>query len=55
VLVPGQLVTRTIVEYLGGLLHSHKRMEMRGIVHEGYVPCIRVLKADETAALQRLH
>ena len=44
VLVPGQLVTRSIVEYLGGLLHSHKRMEMHGIVHEGYVPCIRVLK-----------
>jgi arginine decarboxylase len=54
VLVPGQLVTRSIVEYLGGLLHSHKRMEMHGIVHEGYVPCIRVLKADEAAALQRL-
>ena len=35
VLVPGQLVTRSIVEYLGGLLHSHKRMEMHGIVHEG--------------------
>ena len=55
VLVPGQLVTRSIVEYLGGLLHSHKRMEMHGIVHEGYVPCIRVLKAEEAAALQRLH
>ena len=49
VLVPGQLVTRSIVEYLGGLLHSHKRMEMHGIVHEGYVPCIRVLKAEEVA------
>ena len=52
VLVPGQLVTRSIVEYLGGLLHSHKRMEMHGIVHEG-VPCIRA-QSRGTAALQRL-
>ena len=54
VLVPGQLVTREIVEYLGVLLHSHKHMEMHGIVHEGYVPCIRVLRADEEKGLQLL-
>jgi arginine decarboxylase len=54
VLVPGQLITRDIVEYLGALLHSHKRMEMHGVVHEGYVPCIRVLKPAEEAALHRL-
>jgi arginine decarboxylase len=54
VLVPGQLITRPIVDYLGGLLHSQKRMEMHGIVHEGYLPCIRVLKPDEEKGLRRL-
>jgi len=54
VLVPGQLITSRIVQYLGDLLHSHKRMEMHGVVHEGYVPCIRVLKPDEEKGLQRL-
>jgi arginine decarboxylase len=54
VLVPGQVITRQIIEYLGDLLHSHKRMEMHGIVHEGYLPCIRVLRPDEEKGLQRL-
>jgi arginine decarboxylase len=54
VLVPGQVVTAQIVRYLGTLLHSHKQMEMHGIVHEGYMPCIRVLKRDEEKGLQRL-
>ncbi len=54
VLVPGQLITSQIIDYLGDLLHSHKRMEMHGVVHEGYLPCIRVLKADEEKGLQRL-
>ena len=54
VLVPGQLVTSKIAEYLGDLLRSTKRMEMHGIVHEGYVPCIRVLKPAEEKGLRRL-
>src|ERR687896_720823 len=54
VLVPGQLITKNIVDYLGGLLHSHKRMEMHGVVHEGYLPCIRVLKPAEERSLHRL-
>ncbi len=54
VLVPGQLITRSIVDYLGGLLHSHKRMEMHGVVHEGYLPCIRVLQPAEERALKRI-
>jgi arginine decarboxylase len=54
VLVPGQLITRSIAEYLGDLLRSTKRMEMHGIVHEGYVPCVRVLKPDEEGALSRI-
>jgi arginine decarboxylase len=54
VLVPGQLITQKIIDYLGGLLHSHKRMEMHGIVHEGYLPCIRVLRPAEERGLARL-
>ena len=54
VLVPGQLITAQIAEYVGDLLHSHKRMEMHGIVHEGYLPCIRVLKAAEEKGLRKL-
>ena len=54
VLVPGQVITTGILDYLGSLLHSHKRMEMHGIVHEGYLPCVRVLKPSEEKGLQRL-
>jgi arginine decarboxylase len=54
VLVPGQLITRNVAEYVAGLLRSQKRMEMHGIVHEGYAPCIRVLKPGEEKALRRL-
>jgi arginine decarboxylase len=54
VLVPGQLITRNVSEYVANLLRSQKRMEMHGIVHEGYVPCIRVLKPQEEKSLRRL-
>ena len=54
VLVPGQLITSKIVDYIADLLHSHKRMEMHGVVHEGYLPCIRVLRPDEEKSLRRL-
>jgi arginine decarboxylase len=54
VLVPGQLITQNVAEYVANLLRSQKRMEMHGIVHEGYVPCIRVLKPDEEKSLRRL-
>ncbi|MGH8739448.1 MAG: aminotransferase class I/II-fold pyridoxal phosphate-dependent enzyme [Burkholderiales bacterium] len=54
VLVPGQQITAKIIDYLGDLLHSTKRMEMHGIVHEGYLPCIRVLKTTEEKSLRRL-
>jgi arginine decarboxylase len=54
VLVPGQLVTPKILEYLGRLLHSHKSLEMHGVVHEAYLPCIRVLKSAEQRGLRRL-
>jgi arginine decarboxylase len=54
VLVPGQMITSKIADYLGNLLRSTRRMEMHGVVHEGYLPCIRVLKAAEERGLQRL-
>lgn len=54
VLVPGQQITAQVLEYLGRLLHSHKRMEMHGVVHEGYLPCVRVLKSSEEKSLHRL-
>jgi arginine decarboxylase len=54
VLVPGQLITRKVLDYLGLLLHSHKQMEMHGIVHEGYLPCVRVLRPTEEKSLTRL-
>jgi arginine decarboxylase len=52
VLVPGQVITRDIAEYLASLLRSQKRMEIHGVVHEGYQPCVRVLKAAEEKGLR---
>ncbi len=54
VLVPGQVITRDIAEYLAGLLRSQKRMEIHGVVHEGYQPCVRVLKPAEARGLHRI-
>jgi arginine decarboxylase len=54
VLVPGQVVTREIVDYLAGLLRSQKRMELHGILLDGYIPCLRVLRAAEERALHRI-
>jgi arginine decarboxylase len=54
VLVPGQIVTREIVDYLAGLLRSQKRLELHGILYDGYIPCLRVLKAAEERGLKRI-
>jgi arginine decarboxylase len=54
VLVPGQVVTREIVDYLAGLLRSQKQMELHGIAHDGYIPCLRVLTAPEERGLHRI-
>ncbi len=53
-LVPGQVITREIVQYLVGLLRSQKRVELHGIVYDGYLPCLRVLKPAEERSLRRL-
>lgn len=48
VLVPGQVITTEIIHYLVGLLRSQKRVELHGIVYDGYLPGLRVLAdADE--------
>ncbi len=54
VLVPGQVVTHEITHYLVGMLHSQKRIEVHGIVYDGYLPCIRLLTAEEEKSLKRL-
>jgi arginine decarboxylase len=54
VLVPGQLITPKVAEFLANLLRSQKRTEVHGIVHEGYQPCVRVLKPAEERGLRRM-
>jgi len=54
VLVPGQVITREIAEYLASLLRSQKRMEIHGVVYEGYQPCVRALKPAEERGLHRI-
>jgi arginine decarboxylase len=54
VLVPGQIITRDIVDYLAGLLRSQKRLELHGIFYDGYIPCLRVLKSTEERSLKRI-
>jgi arginine decarboxylase len=54
VLVPGQVITPEITEFLAALLRSQKRTELHGIVYEGYQPCVRVLKPGEERGLHRI-
>ncbi|HET6756253.1 MAG TPA: ornithine decarboxylase [Burkholderiales bacterium] len=54
VLVPGQLITGEVIQYLVGLLRSQKRVELHGIVYDGYLPCLRVLTAKEERTLKPL-
>jgi arginine decarboxylase len=54
VLVPGQVITPRITEFLAGLLRSQRRPELHGIVYQGYQPCVRVLKAAEERNLRPL-
>lgn len=54
VLVPGQVITREVAEYLASLLRSQKRMEIHGVVYEGYQPCVRALKQAEERGLHRV-
>ncbi|HYA21027.1 MAG TPA: aminotransferase class I/II-fold pyridoxal phosphate-dependent enzyme [Burkholderiales bacterium] len=54
VLVPGQVITAEIIHYLVGLLRSQKRVELHGIVFDGYLPTLRILNKSEEKALKTL-
>jgi arginine decarboxylase len=54
VLVPGQVITLEIAHYLSRMLRLQKRIELHGVVFDGYVPCLRVVKPEEAAKLKAL-
>jgi arginine decarboxylase len=54
VLVPGQSITGEVVRYLVSMLRSQKRVEVHGIVYDGYLPCLRLLTAAEEKGLKKL-
>lgn len=54
VLVPGQVITQGITQYLVSMLRSQKRIEVHGIVYDGYLPCLRLLTHIEEKALKQL-
>jgi arginine decarboxylase len=54
VLVPGQLITENIVEYLIRYLRVQNKVELHGVVYQGYFPSIRVLMASEERRLVAL-
>ena len=49
-----QVMNAEIIQFLLGLLRAQRRTELHGIVYDGYLPCVRVLKADEERGLNRL-
>lgn len=53
-LVPGQVITAGVLDFLVGLLRSQKRMELHGVLYDGYVPCLRVLRATEERGLKKI-
>lgn len=54
VLIPGQRITDDIVEYLVRYLRVQNKVELHGVVYQGYVPSIRVLSAEEERYLVAL-
>jgi arginine decarboxylase len=54
VLVPGQLITDNIVEFLIRYLRVQSKVELHGVVYQGYFPSIRVLTAAERSRLTAL-
>jgi arginine decarboxylase len=54
VLVPGQLITENIVEYLIRYLRVQNKVELHGVVYQGYFPSIRVLAPTEERRLSSL-
>ncbi|MDV6346626.1 aminotransferase class I/II-fold pyridoxal phosphate-dependent enzyme [Nitrosomonas sp. Is35] len=54
VLVPGQVITQAITQYLISMLRSQKHIEVHGIVFDGYLPCLRLLTNAEEETLKQL-
>jgi arginine decarboxylase len=54
VLVPGQRITPNIVDYLVRYLRVQNKVELHGVVYQGYVPSIRVLMDSEERKLARI-
>ncbi|MDE2389069.1 MAG: aminotransferase class I/II-fold pyridoxal phosphate-dependent enzyme [Betaproteobacteria bacterium] len=54
VLVPGQVITQGITQYLVSMLRSQKHIEVHGIVFDGYLPCLRLLTHIEEKTLKQL-
>jgi len=54
VLVPGQMISANIVEYLIRYLRVQNKVELHGVVYQGYFPSIRVLTAAERQRLAAL-
>ncbi len=54
VLVPGQRITANIVDYLVRYLRVQNKVELHGVVYQGYVPSIRVLTEVEEGRLAPL-
>jgi arginine decarboxylase len=51
VLVPGQVISATVVEFLVRTLRVSATVELHGVVFQGYLPAIRVLSAPEKQRL----
>jgi arginine decarboxylase len=47
VLVPGQVINETVVEFLVRTLRVQGSVELHGVVFQGYLPAIRVLRTEE--------
>jgi len=54
VLVPGQVISETVLEFLVRTLRVNSKMELHGVVFQGYLPAVRVLRAAEKQRLGRL-
>jgi arginine decarboxylase len=51
ILVPGQVIDRTVIEFLVRTLRVQGTVELHGVVFQGYLPAIRVLTRAEALAL----
>jgi len=52
--VPGQRITANIVDYLVRYLRVQNKVELHGVVYQGYVPSIRVLMDSEERKLAHI-